>query len=431
MARIYIGNKEIAGYFTRLKEGFDKLGVEADLWFLIGSDYYNPPMNRIALFNQAVFNFYRRNRKPWLLHAMLPAAGLLLLTHTLVFLYALIRYDVFILNSQPFFTYHELAIMRLFRKKIIVVFLGTESRPPYLSGNSILGKYTSPKDILQLARCYRDTRAQYKRIALIEKFAHHIINHPPTALFQKKPFIAWLHVGFPNDENMMKPTKDQNKFSRIVKVLHAPSNSKAKGTAVIEEIITELLNEGLPIEYQRLENVPNEQIVNELSHCDLVVDELYSDIPIGGLGTEAAFARTAVINAGYYAQGICRDYPDELIPPACFCLPENLRNEIKNLVKNKPLRLEYANKLYDFVTSHWHNTDVAKKYMRIIKNQIPEEWMYKPEKLHYFKGYGISNEKLRTFMRSYVMHNGLSALFLDDKPELLAEIIEFITAKND
>ncbi len=431
MKRIYIGNKEIAGYFTRLKEGFDKIGVEADLWFLIGSDYYNPPMNRLALFNQAVFRFYRRCRKPWLLPAMLPAAGLLMLTHTIVFLYALVRYDVFILNSQPFFTYHELAILRLFRKKIIVVFLGTESRPAYLSGNSILGKYTSPDGIPQLSRCYRDTKAQYKRIARIEKYADHIINHPPTALFQHKPFIAWLHVGFPNDENLMQPTKAQNGFSRIVKILHAPSNSKAKGTAIIEEIIAKLQKEGLPIEYLRLENVPNEQVIDELSRCDLVVDELYSDIPVGGLGTEAAFARKAVINAGYYARGIRRDHPDELIPPACFCLPENLRYEIRNLVINKPLRLEYADKLHDFVTSRWYNAAVAKRFMRIINDQIPGEWMYDPARLHYFKGYGISTENLRAFLRSYVMRNGLNALFLNDKPELLAEITEFITTKND
>jgi len=428
--RIYIGNKEIAGYFTRLKEGFDQLGVEADLWFLIGSQYYNPPMNRLALLNQAIFRFYRRCRKPLLLPLMLPAAMVLMLIHTIVFCYALVRYDVFILNSQPFFTFHELAILRLFRKKIIMVFLGTESRPAYLSGNSILGKYSSVKGP-QLARCYRDTKAQYRRIARIEKYAQHIINHAPTALFQQKPFIGWLHIGFPNDEKQMMAAKRMNDHSRVVKILHAPSNSLSKGTAEIEEIIEKLQKEGLPIEYLRLQNVPNEKVIDELSRCDLVVDELYSDISVGGLGTEAAFARKALINAGYYSTSIRNDYPDEVIPPVCFCRPENLSYEIRNLVINRELRIESANKLHQFVTTRWHNAAVAERYLSIINDRIPPEWMIDPKKLMYFKGYGISIGNLKVYLRKYVMKNGIEALFLDDKPALLHRVTEFISSQSD
>ncbi|MDO9633439.1 MAG: hypothetical protein Q7J05_00145, partial [Paludibacter sp.] len=122
---------------------------------------------------------------------------------------------------------------------------------------------------------------------------------------------------------------------------------------------------------------------------------------------------------------------DELIPPACFCQPENLHYEIRNLVINKPLRQEYAAKLHDFVTSRWCNAAVAEKYIHIINDNIPQEWMYDPKKLHYFKGYGISNDNLKAFLRSYVMRNGLNALFLDDMPELQAKITEFITKQND
>ena len=428
--RIYIGNKEIAGYFTQLKEGFDKLGIKADLWFLIGNSYYNPPMNKLAVLNQTVFRFYKRCCKPKLLPLMLPAAAILTLVHTIVFCYALLRYDVFILNSQPFFTYHELAILRLFKKKIIVAFLGTESRPAYLSGNVIFGKYRKDNGY-HLSRCYRDTKSQYKRIRRIERYAHHIINHPPTALFQQKPFIAWLHIGFPNDQEQMKPEKTENNFSRVVRVLHAPSNGLSKGTTKIEEIIEKLIKEGLPIEYLRLENVPNERVIDELAKCDLVVDELYSDIPIGGLGTEASFAGKAVVNGGYYARAINKDYPESVIPPAAFCLPENLCYEIRNLVKNKALRLEYASKLHEFVTSRWNNVQIARRYLDIIKGEIPSEWMYNPEKLTYYQGYGIGKQNLKVFLRNYVRNHGIGALFLDDKPELLKQITAFIVSEGD
>ena len=424
--RIYIGNKEIAGYFTQLKTGFDKIGVKSDLWFLVGSDYYQPPMNRLARLNQSIFRYYRRNRKLSRLPLLLPAAGAMVFIQTIIFLYALISYDVFILNSQPFFSFHELAVLRFFRKKIIVVFLGTESRPAYLSGNIISDKYTSGTSF-KMEKCFRDTKAQYERIRRIEKYANYIINHPPTALFQAKPFISWLQIGFPHDKAAMSARQRNNEFSRVIKILHAPSHREAKGTRKIEEIISQLQSEGLPIEYIRLEGVPNERVIDELSRCDLVVDELYSDIPIGGLGTEAAFAKRAVINAGYYARHIHADYPENLIPPACFCLPDELSAQIKNLVINKDERNANANKLNRFVTLNWTNDQVASRFMKLIDGTFPADWYIKPQTLTYFQGYGISNEKLKLFIRHYVLQNNLEALYLNDKPGVLQKVKEFIT----
>ena len=421
---IYIGNKEIAGYFSRLKDGFDKIGVKADLWYLIDNKYYTTKTNKLVKLNQRLFPYFKKKLFTIFFPFALLAAFSMLVIHTIVFVYALFKYDVFILNSQPFFNYTELSILKLFRKKIIVVFLGTESRPEYISGNLIQGKYASNGNF-KLKHCYKNVKAQHQRIHRIEKYADIIINHPPTALFQQKPFIAWLHVGFPNDipVNM---AENKNGFSRIVKVLHAPSNTISKGTSKIIEIINQLRKEGLPIEFMKLENVPNEKVMDELSKCDLVVDELYSDIPIGGLGTEAAFARKPVINSGYYAHDIEMDYPAGVIPPACFCLPENLALEIKEFTLNKQKREEYAQKLNKFVTENWSSETIAKKYMTIISGNLPKEWIYNPMDIDYFMGYGIEKNRLRSFLKQYVSEFGEKALFLDDKPQLKTEIINFI-----
>ena len=151
---IYIGNKEIAGYFSRLKDGFDKIGVKADLWYLIDNMYYLNRSNKLARINQRLFSFFKKNRFSILFPIAFLAAISMLAIHTMVFVYSLFKYDVFILNSQPFFNYSELAILKLFRKKIIVVFLGTESRPVYISGNLIQGKYSSNGDF-RLKHCYK------------------------------------------------------------------------------------------------------------------------------------------------------------------------------------------------------------------------------------------------------------------------------------
>lgn len=425
--RIYIGNKEIAGYFMHLKEGFSRIGIQADLWLLVGSHFYDVPTPRLAGINQKLFQFYYKNKKSHLLPITLPAIVGMAIIHTTIFLYSLIRYDVFILNSQPFFNFIELAILRFFRKKIIVVFLGTESRPAYLSGNNIHSKYTDADDSFRLKQCYQETKAQAKRIARIEKYADLIINHPPSALFHRKPFIAWLHIGFPNSfPSQLANTSP--KFSRVVKILHAPSNPLAKGSNTIQEIITKLWAEGLPIEYLKLENVPNHEVIKELRKCDIVVDELYSDIPIGGLGTEAAFACKPVINGGYYSELIHSDYPNAVIPPARFCNPEQISMTIRDMVINKETRKQSAQELNQFVVLNWNSEQVAKRFLQLIEGTYPSEWMYDPGKIEYFKGYGIEKNKLRSFVRQYVMRYGKDALFLNDKPNLLVQISNFITS---
>ncbi len=422
--RIYIGNKEIAGYFTRLKVGFDKIGVKSDLWFLVDNKYFDVKTNLILKLNQKLFKFYKTNKKTILFPLVIPVVMMMIVLHALILIYALFKYDVFILNSEPFFNYWELAIIKAFNKKIIIVFLGTESRPSYLSGNNIQDKYWV-EGKFDLERCYNDVKAQYKRLALIEKYADHIINHPPTALFQKKPFIAWLHIGCPNDTPTISPVLTQN-MSRIAKVLHAPTNSVAKGTEKIIDIIDKLRKEGLPVELLKLENVPNEKVLDELTKCDFVVDELYSDIPIGGLGTEAAFALKPVINSSYYTDGISTDYPEDVIPPALFGFPENLEHDIKEYVLNKELREEHALKLNHFVRTKWESATIANKYMMIINGSIPDEWMFDPYKIEYYLGYGIEKNKLRSFLNQYISQFGEKALFLDDKPRLKSKILYFL-----
>lgn len=422
--RIYIGNKEIAGYFMRLKDGFDQLGIESDLWFLVDNKFYDVKVNPLVRTNQILFNFFKRNKRLYFLPILLPAILGMVFIHTVVLIYSLFRYDVFILNSQPFFTFQELAILKLFGKKVIIVFLGTESRPVYLSGNVIFGRYITSKGY-QLKRCFTDARSQAKRIALIEKYADYVINHPPTALFQKKPYIGWFHMGFPNDDPKSTDRISEN-TSRIVRVLHAPSNSVSKGSEKIERIVENLRNGGLPVEFVKLQNVPNEKVIQEIQKCDLVVDELYSDVPIGGLGTEAAFARKAVINCGYYSEQIKTDYPHAEIPPSCFCIPENLELELKTLILDKQKRDKMAEDLNGFVRNNWNSKTIASKYLQLIIDDVPPEWFCNPKKSDYFLGYGIEKGKLRSFLKLYVNRYGMKALFLNDKAQLKSKIEDFL-----
>ncbi len=66
-------------------------------------------------------------------------------------------------------------------------------------------------------------------------------------------------------------------------VLHAPSNPRLKGTAVIDRVLTQLHREDL-LEYRRVTTVPNAQMPAYIAAADVVVDQ----VVMGNVGVLAA-----------------------------------------------------------------------------------------------------------------------------------------------
>lgn len=263
----------------------------------------------------------------------------------------------------------------------------------------------------------------------IERYADVVINHPPTALFHSKPFIAWLNIGFPCGKIPIIPDARAER-SRIVKILHAPSNSVSKGSAEIEAMVGKLKLQGYPVEFIKLHNVPNEKVIEIIKECDIIVDELYADIPLGGLGTEAAVAGKPVLSAGYYAQCIHLEHPDVIIPPSLYCHPDYLESELIRLVTDRAKRLELGAINASFVQKNWNNRTIAKKYIQLISGDVPSNWYFHPENIKCVHGYGMQEDRLKKFIQGYVDTLGENALFLDHNPALKARLQAFLVQKH-
>lgn len=424
--RIYIGNVEIAGYFTKLKNGFDQEGIKADLWFLCKNKYYQRKMPPLLVVNQWLFELFKNSKRSAIKWLVFP---LLMATKTLIFCWVCLRYDVFILNSHAYFQFYELAILKYFRKKIIFVCLGTESRPLYMSGNFVLSKYIKGNETDYRA-CYKDVEKQKIQFDRIERYADVIINHPPTALFHSKPFVSWMHIGFPCGDEI-NVTVTRNDRSRLLKILHAPSLALSKGSAEIEAMVGKMQQLGYPVEFARLENVPNEKVIAMINEADIVIDELYSDIPLGGLGTEASYANKPVLSAGYYAACMHCDYENDVVPPSVFCLPEELEHELLELILNRNRRLEVGERCGHFVRKNWNNRAVAKKYRDIINGNIPDAWYFDPANIQCINGYGMQEDKLKKFVAGYVKQYGKDALFVNHNAALREKLLNFINEKKE
>ena len=205
--KIFMGLTEVAGYYGKLKKGFEGLGVECVLIELAPhpSSYtgiddagglvklIRACHKKLSLITES--SIFTRSLW-WRVHQILVL---------ILFCGALIKYDVFIFSyASTFYYYRELPILKLLRKKIIYAFHGDDSRPPYLSG-----LYNGSMSSSQVKGIIELTKTQKETLGKIERYADLIISHPPSSQLHEKPIVSFLLIGIPcscNDDQI-----DRNK----------------------------------------------------------------------------------------------------------------------------------------------------------------------------------------------------------------------------
>lgn len=413
--KIFMGMSNMAGYFTKLQSGFDKLGI--DTFILdVTSDPFNYGVKQSCYIRYLRFLFSQRGK------GILPYKLLSILLYKIslipFFLWTLFKFDVFIFSfNMSFFRLMELPLLKLFKKRIIFIYLGSDSRPPYMSGIDINLKKSS---LIQLINDSKNIKAKIKRV---EKYADVIINSPASGQFHEKDFINWMCIGMPT--NIEEYDKKENKINKI-NIVHAPSRPITKGTLTFLEILNRLKDK-YDIEYIELVNKSNSEVIKALKQCDLVLDEVYSDIPVAGLSSEAAAFKKVSIVTGYYKNEINNDLPSKkYMIPSMYDIPENIEKNIIKLIENKDLRDDLGERMYKYILNNWSSLEVAKKFVLLIENRFPLEWIYNTKSNEYIYGYGISKNHLKDVYREIFEKYGIESFQLSHNERLLNEIKKFI-----
>ncbi len=418
--RVSIGPGEVAGYFSRLKTGFDELGVPCEHFVLDTNKY---AYHESEYFLKATFqhiaplinnvNFALR-QLGWIAQICIRALALI---------YALVRCDVFIFSGfGSFFRFYELPLIKLMGKKIIVIYLGSDARPPIFSGRHLddAGGYVVPVTALV------EAKRMLRQIRRVEKHASLIINHTATAQLFNHSFIRFMAVGMPSHVGATKSATPEVSQTNSIRILHAPSRPRAKGSFIIEKIMNELRAEGYAIDYIELVGVSNDIVLQELQLCDFIVDELYSDVPLAMLATEAAaFGKPAVVG-GYYAEQYKIDNPDSEFPPSLYVEPEKLKQAIREMIDNREFRLALGRKAQAFVRDKWAARKVANNYLKLVEDNFPMHWMCTPLTLPYYWGWGLSKESWRKQVGAYVSQFGPDALLFNDNLGLKEMVLDEI-----
>ncbi|MEQ9285443.1 MAG: hypothetical protein RIG77_00965 [Cyclobacteriaceae bacterium] len=425
--RVFIGPQEVAGYYSRLTQGFKELGYSCDFLSYKSHKFgYDLPVSNFWLLRTLKsFYVYRENLKSGNLARRIVLGFVGRVIHLVFFITALFRYDVFIFTygSSLFRKNRDLPIIRFFNKKIIMnVGHGSELRPPYVNG-----AFQSPDGTRQPSlSMLKDLSEKYSRqITYLERYCSYLVGAPySSSQFSTKRFINWFALGVPikgasDDKQILVSTTNR------IRILHSPSHPALKGSDIIRTSITQLKDQGYDIEFIELIGRPNAEVINELKKCDFVVDQLYSDTPLASFATEAAWYGKPAIVGGYQLEELKSFIKDDMFPPSYLCHPDGITEAIETLIVNTSLRKELGQSAKEFVHHKWVSIEVAKRYIQIVEGEISNDWWLDPKEVTYLYGVGqpacVTKERVLKMIQTY----GVDSLQLNHNKKLESAFVQF------
>jgi glycosyltransferase involved in cell wall biosynthesis len=364
--RIFLGLTNIASMYGDLKQNFRDLGVEVYA--------VEKHISAIINNNDADFTIQKaKDRVPY----FKPGRISVPLKSTwekkvdkYIYKKALKECDVFIFFWDTFKPdYSDLEEIKKAGKTIITVFVGDDVRW-FFAMKEEFEMYGLPTMEYDKSYDYSakalNARLTYLRLA--EKYSDFIFSRLDQAQLQLRPYYRW---------NMMVPIKkfknnpEQRKEKPVV--AHAPSNRAIKGTRLVLDAFDRLKKEGISFEPLLIENVPNQKAIEMYSDADIVIDQLFCP-GTGKLATEALACGSIVMGHMAYNK-----YPQKN-PADCPIIdvnPDNLYQELKELILNYEFRKEHALKSRPYVEKHLDVKSFCEKVISLV-NKEKIEFDYTP-----------------------------------------------------
>jgi hypothetical protein len=150
-------------------------------------------------------------------------------------------------------------------------------------------------------------------------------------------------------------------------VAHMPSRPKVKGTEFVLKAVQALSKE-LDFEFRLIQNVPHREALDMIRGCDIVLDQFI----IGSYGTVAleAMALGKPVLC-YIKPALLSRLPAEF--PMINANPDNLREVLKALIQDGPLRHGTGRKGRHYAELHHDARVVAKQLQEIYRRAMGKE----------------------------------------------------------
>jgi hypothetical protein len=413
---VFVGLVEVAGYFGRLAIGLESLGYPTVFVNLAPDTYSFPSPRSGGLLPRAAALCSRRRARSEGRAAVSFWRAISLALRPLLLLWALPRFDVFVFAfGSTFANGYDLRLLRFAGKRVISVFSGSDIRPPYIDGAALRGTGRPDMDTLLAL-----VRRRYSRAKRAERSSNVVVSHPLYAQFLSRPFVHFMAIGVPTEvpEHWEAPRRTQ----RPLRVLHAPSDPLAKGTALIRAVVRHAADAGMPLDYRELTGVPHAEVLRALEWADVVLDQAFSDIPWAGLASEAGARGRPCVVGGYGWQELASAVPRVYLPPAVLTRPDQLIEGLRRLADPAVLA-SVAEEARAFAEGHLGQASV-RRFAHLIEDDIPSDWWAAPSATDYCLGWGVERTVVGGIVGEFVRKHGVSALCLDHAPATRQRLLD-------
>ncbi|MDL2207839.1 hypothetical protein LJB82_03870 [Desulfovibrio sp. OttesenSCG-928-M16] len=366
LMRIFIGSQNIANCAQNLQKGFQELGHDAYVGLEETNRYYSSFAGDIAL--NSIRAAVRFQRQPNGTTKVVPSPAFT----TFVDSFDLF---VFIASSSLLPRLVDLPLLSSMGKTIVAYQTGSEVRDPALSklfwtayGHSYPFSYEKKplyRHFFDLPLYLKSFNNLLYNTRMAEAFATAICSSPAMSTLAVRPYMS-LQFPFTADGCRWRiPEND------TLKVVHAPTSRKAKGTKTFFRIFQELKDEGVKFDLQLLENRPHHEVLAVLSDADVLVDQLACDC-LGGLSFEGLASGCAV------ASGNCGSVPWPPDRPALSITPKTAKERIHRMLTDAPFRRSYAERGKDWVDYYQSPAVAAQAILDALDREKTGRFDYYP-----------------------------------------------------
>ena len=295
--------------------------------------------------------------------------------HLYYFLKFFFQHDVFIfLFGATLLPYNlDLPFLKLFRKKTVMWFLGSDIRH-YESVQATIEKlgikYRQSEDMRESPDRVEQKKAMIRKI---EKYVDYIICGPSNAQLLTRDYL-----GRDMESRIYLPLDVENiRYNNIPNekpvLMHCPSKRAFKGTSYVLQTVEQLKNKGYVFEFRLFENTSNVAVRETLTQADIAIDQLLAAGP-GMFATEAMAAGCAVLGGNIPE---ISGYPREL--PIIHTDPDNLYGNLKMLLENPELRRELGEKGRKYVEKYHDSRKIADDILRLLSGNTESLISYDPK----------------------------------------------------
>ncbi len=281
---------------------------------------------------------------------------------TVYLLYSIFRYDYFFFVTESTFLSKnkDLKIIRLFKRKVIMMFTGCAVREVNFSEADEDYICKRCLDTAQQIWCLcKDTKRKKEKVNRLERLSDKIFGQDDlTGYVDDKSKLLWFYTI--SDYPKYKINLSEKYNQKEIRIIHFPSNPLVKQSHIIIPILNKFSDHKDVKIIIKVGVWERERVEEEISKAHILVNQLgfgYNTLPI-----EAMSYGCVVFNS--HPIWFKRNVPDA---PIVHITAKTLEDTLKHFINNRSELIEYAEKSIEYYNMYHSPKAVGNHYRKVLE----------------------------------------------------------------